>query len=79
MIKQVQALFIFVLTIFYPLQAQDTTSVSLVFVGDVMGHDTQINNAYDEPQGLTFMMNALNTLAIYLPTQILQLQTSKLL
>ncbi len=30
------------------IYAQDTTSVSFVFVGDVMGHDTQINSAYNE-------------------------------
>lgn len=46
-----QALFIFFLSILYPLQAQDTTSVSLIFIGDVMGHDTQINSAYDENTG----------------------------
>ena len=33
------------------LHAQDTTKVSFVFVGDVMGHDTQINSAYDENTG----------------------------
>ena len=29
--------------------AQDTTTVSFVFVGDVMGHDTQINSAFISP------------------------------
>ncbi|SMO64845.1 poly-gamma-glutamate synthesis protein (capsule biosynthesis protein) [Saccharicrinis carchari] len=46
-----QALFIFFVTTLLPLSAQDTTSVSLVFVGDVMGHDTQINSAYDKHTG----------------------------
>ncbi|WP_338395983.1 CapA family protein [Fulvitalea axinellae] len=32
------------------LQAQDS-SVSLMFIGDVMGHDTQINGAYDSLTG----------------------------
>ncbi|MFD0998249.1 CapA family protein [Ohtaekwangia kribbensis] len=27
--------------------AQDTTRLSLMFVGDIMGHDSQINSAYD--------------------------------
>ncbi len=48
---KIQALFLFFITFLYPLQAQETTSVSLVFVGDVMGHDTQINSAYDENTG----------------------------
>jgi poly-gamma-glutamate capsule biosynthesis protein CapA/YwtB (metallophosphatase superfamily) len=29
------------------VSAQDTTRLSLLFVGDVMGHDSQINSAYD--------------------------------
>ncbi len=33
------------------VNAQDTTSVSFVFIGDVMGHDTQINSAYNESTG----------------------------
>ncbi|MCW3788253.1 CapA family protein [Plebeiibacterium sediminum] len=33
------------------IYAQDTTTVSFVFVGDVMGHDTQINSAYNENTG----------------------------
>ena len=35
----------------YSSYAQDTTSVSFVFVGDVMGHDTQITSAYNESTG----------------------------
>jgi len=31
--------------------AQDSTSVRLLFMGDVMGHDTQINSARDEVTG----------------------------
>ncbi|MBI9064279.1 MAG: CapA family protein [Marinilabiliaceae bacterium] len=31
--------------------AQDSTSVRLLFMGDVMGHDTQINSARDEATG----------------------------
>ena len=31
--------------------AQDTTSVSLVFIGDVMGHGTQIKSAYNDNTG----------------------------
>ncbi len=33
------------------IKAQDTTNVSFVFVGDVMGHDTQINSAYNKTTG----------------------------
>ena len=29
------------------LRAQDTTRISLLFAGDVMGHDSQIASAYD--------------------------------
>lgn len=29
------------------IQAQDSTKISLVFIGDIMGHDGQINAAYD--------------------------------
>lgn len=31
----------------YPMQAQDTTRLSILFGGDVMGHDSQIASAYD--------------------------------
>ena len=31
----------------YPLAGQDTTHVSLLFAGDVMGHDSQIASAFD--------------------------------
>jgi len=33
------------------IEAQDTTSVNLLFMGDVMGHDTQINSARDKTTG----------------------------
>ncbi|MCW3804985.1 CapA family protein [Plebeiibacterium marinum] len=33
------------------LVAQDSTTLSLVFIGDVMGHDTQINSAYNPETG----------------------------
>ncbi|TLX76085.1 CapA family protein [Labilibacter sediminis] len=42
-ILQLAFLFLFVPVVSL---AQDTTSVSFVFVGDVMGHDTQINSAF---------------------------------
>ena len=33
------------------LVGQDSTTLSLVFIGDVMGHDTQINSAYNPETG----------------------------
>ncbi|WP_075591637.1 CapA family protein [Labilibacter marinus] len=43
-----QTIFLLFITISTLLSAQDTTSVSLVFIGDVMGHGTQIKSAYNE-------------------------------
>ena len=33
------------------LNAQDTTRLSMLFVGDVMGHDSQIAAAYNSKEG----------------------------
>ncbi|HEX5170125.1 MAG TPA: CapA family protein [Cyclobacteriaceae bacterium] len=33
------------------LNAQDTTRISLLFTGDIMGHDSQIADAYDDSDG----------------------------
>jgi poly-gamma-glutamate synthesis protein (capsule biosynthesis protein) len=35
-----------------PVLAQDTTRISLLFAGDVMGHDSQIASAYDPVAGV---------------------------
>ena len=40
-------LIIFFCFLFSPLIGQDTTRISLLFAGDVMGHDSQIASAYD--------------------------------
>jgi poly-gamma-glutamate synthesis protein (capsule biosynthesis protein) len=44
-------LLLFCLLFFKPSVAQDTTRVSLLFLGDVMGHDTQINSAFNTQLG----------------------------
>ncbi|MBL7846816.1 MAG: CapA family protein [Cyclobacteriaceae bacterium] len=38
-------------TIISPLRAQDTTAVSLLFVGDIMQHESQMKSAYDPVAG----------------------------
>jgi len=38
---------VLLLLIQYPIVAQDTTRLSLLFGGDIMGHDSQIASAYD--------------------------------
>ena len=48
--KQIILLFS-ILIVGISVSAQDTTSVRLLFMGDVMGHDTQINSARDEATG----------------------------
>ncbi|MEQ8425323.1 MAG: CapA family protein, partial [Cyclobacteriaceae bacterium] len=40
-------LFITCFSIFFVCKSQDTTRVSLLFVGDVMQHDSQIRAAFD--------------------------------
>jgi poly-gamma-glutamate synthesis protein (capsule biosynthesis protein) len=47
--ETMKALYIFITLILFVnnLIAQDTASVSFVFMGDVMGHDTQIKSAWD--------------------------------
>lgn len=42
---------LFCLLFFKASMAQDTTRVSLLFLGDVMGHDTQINSAFNAQLG----------------------------
>ncbi len=39
--------FTLLLLLNFCVSAQDTTRLSLMFVGDIMGHDSQINSAYD--------------------------------
>ncbi|MBN1415934.1 MAG: CapA family protein [Bacteroidales bacterium] len=50
MLQKVIFLLAFLLTILHPCHPQhsDTTSLTLVFAGDIMGHDEQINGAWDE-------------------------------
>jgi poly-gamma-glutamate capsule biosynthesis protein CapA/YwtB (metallophosphatase superfamily) len=42
---------LFALFSFSVTQAQDTTRLSLLFLGDIMQHDSQINDAYDPATG----------------------------
>ncbi len=44
-------LFVFWVSFFQTSFSQDTTTVSFVFMGDIMGHDTQINSAYNSSTG----------------------------
>lgn len=46
-------LFLFNLLIVFGVTAQDTTRLSLVFLGDIMQHDSQITDAYD-PKSATY-------------------------
>lgn len=46
--KSAKFLLLFVLSAFWSVtQAQDTTRLSLLFAGDIMGHDSQIASAYN--------------------------------
>ncbi len=38
-------------TVFQSVQAQDTTRLSLLFLGDIMQHDSQITDAFDRASG----------------------------
>lgn len=43
--------FVIVLTLFFTAGAQDTTRLSLLFLGDIMQHDSQIADALDKATG----------------------------
>ena len=44
--REVVIVIVFLLSVFH-VQAQDTTRLSLLFIGDIMQHDSQISAAYD--------------------------------
>lgn len=47
-VNNIKYIFIFVLTFtLHSASAQDTTRISLLFIGDIMQHDSQIKSAYD--------------------------------